>query len=81
MKTVIRRCIIERDDTLLEEWLYNPSFNEQTYLIVEAIKFNYDISRVFDKDGIEGLKQYLVKIKKYAKTIISFIHFDDVFLR
>ena len=28
MKTVIRRCIIERDDSHIEEWLYKQSFNE-----------------------------------------------------
>ena len=47
MKNIIRRCIIERDDHHLEEWLYNESFNEQTYLVVEAIKFNYDVANVF----------------------------------
>ena len=44
MKNVIRRCIIERDDHHIEEWFYNQAFNEQTYLITEAIKFNYDVS-------------------------------------
>eukprot|EP00347_Sterkiella_histriomuscorum_P007658 403348070 len=78
MKNVIRRCIIERDDHHIEEWFYNQSFNEQTYLVVESIKFNYDVTQVFNKDGLSGLKQYLTKIKTYAKTIINFIHFDDV---
>ena len=79
MKNVIRRCLIERDDQHIEDWLYNNSFNEQTFLVVESIKFNYDVPSVFsNQDGIDGLTKYLKKLRRYAKTIINFIHFDDL---
>ena len=79
MKNVIRRCIIERDDQHIEDWLYNNSFNEQTFVVVESIKFNYDVPSVFNNhNGIDGLTKYLKKLRLYAKTIINFIHFDDI---
>jgi len=77
MKSSIRRCIIERDERQIEDWLYSSSFNAQAYLITEELKFTYDVVSLFNAEGLKGLKDYSQRLKAMARVLINCIQLGE----